>query len=150
MRVEIAKRSDGAGVLRCTRPDGSVTWQKQKDRLAPFFALHDLTHFAVETTLGYKRGFFGLIAEGWDIEDTSGKGTRGKLPEEAGDVERLVGCFFTERANGAIWTVDEFNEMSRIGRSITTEELAAVRKRCGELYRQWAAIEPGQSLELEY
>ncbi|MFM2126039.1 MAG: hypothetical protein RL328_2490, partial [Acidobacteriota bacterium] len=32
MRVEIAKRADGAGVLRCTRDDGSVTWQKQSER----------------------------------------------------------------------------------------------------------------------
>ena len=32
MLVEISKRADGAGVLRCTRRDGSVTWQKQKNR----------------------------------------------------------------------------------------------------------------------
>jgi hypothetical protein len=42
MRVQITKRADGAGVLRCTRKDGSVKWQKQKERRAPFFALHDL------------------------------------------------------------------------------------------------------------
>ena len=29
------------------------------------------------TALGYPRGFFGLIAEGWEIEDTTGKGARG-------------------------------------------------------------------------
>jgi len=49
LRVEITKRADGAGVLRCVRDDGSVTWQKH-DRHAAFFALHDLTHYAVETT----------------------------------------------------------------------------------------------------
>ena len=70
-------------MLRCVRADGSLTWQKQTDRHAAFFALHDLTHFAVETTLGYARGFFGLIAEGWDFEDTGGKGARGPLPPEA-------------------------------------------------------------------
>jgi hypothetical protein len=51
MKVEIVKRADGAGVLRCTRADGSVTWQKQ-EKHGVHFALHDLTHFAVETTLG--------------------------------------------------------------------------------------------------
>ena len=91
MKVQINKRADGSGVLRCIRADGSATWQKQTDRHAAFFALHDLTHFAVETTLGYRRGFFGLIAEGWEIDDTTGKGARGPLPPEAGEVEELVG-----------------------------------------------------------
>ena len=95
--VQIAKRADGAGVLRCTRADGSVTWQKQT-RHAMHFALHDLTHFAVESTLGSRRGFFGLIAEGWEIDDTTGKGLRGRLPQEAVEVEHIVGMFDTERA----------------------------------------------------
>src|SRR2546430_16972705 len=107
MRVQITKKADGSGVLRCVRADGSATWQKQTDRHAAFFALHDLTHFAVETTLGYRRGFFGLIAEGWEIEDTTGKGTRGPLPPEAAVAEMMVGLFFAERGSGAIWTVGE-------------------------------------------
>jgi hypothetical protein len=74
--IQITKRSDGGGLLRCVRADGSVTWQKQESRHAGFFALHDLTHFAVESTLGFQRGFFGLIAEGWEIEETTGKQAR--------------------------------------------------------------------------
>jgi hypothetical protein len=80
LRVQMTKRPDGSGVLRCTRADGSVTWQKQNARHAPFFALHDLTHFAVESALELPRGFFGLVAEGWDLDDLTGKGTRGPLP----------------------------------------------------------------------
>ena len=77
-------------MLKCIRADGTTTWQKQSERHAAFFSLHDLTHFAVETTLGLKRAFFGLIAEGWDIEDTTGKGARGPLPAEAIEVERVA------------------------------------------------------------
>jgi len=73
--IGIAKQPGGSGVLRCRREDGSVTWQKQTKHAA-HFAVHDLTHYAVETVLGYRRGFFGLIAEGWDVEDTTGKGAR--------------------------------------------------------------------------
>jgi hypothetical protein len=51
LRIEIVKRVDGGGVLRCTRADGSVVWQKQS-RHAAHFALHDLTHFSVETASG--------------------------------------------------------------------------------------------------
>ena len=152
MRVQISKKADGSGVLRCVRDDGSVTWQKQTDRHAAYFALHDLTHFAVETTLGLRRGFFGLIAEGWDIEDTTGKGARGPLPPEAGEVEMIVGLFSAERASGVIWTVDEFNEFAAMKgtRSLTFDEIVRVKKKRSELFRQWSAVAPGATLELTY
>src|ERR1700733_12509574 len=111
LRIEISKRTDGAGVLRCIRDDGSVTWQKQAKHGA-HFALHDLTHYAVETALDYRHGFFGLIAEGWDLEDTTGKGARGPLPAEAVEVERIVGLFDSERGMGVLWTVEEFNQFA--------------------------------------
>jgi hypothetical protein len=152
VRVEITKRSDGAGVLRCIRDDGSVTWQKQTDRHAAYFALHDLTHFAVETTLGLRRGFFGLIAEGWDIEDTTGKGARGPLPPEAGEAEMIVGVFSAERAAGQIWTVEEFNECAAMTgvRTLTFDEIVRVKKKRSELFQQWSAVASGTTLELTY
>jgi hypothetical protein len=52
LQIEIAKQPDGAGVLRCVRQDGSVTWQKQTMHAA-HFAVHDLTHFAVETGVAF-------------------------------------------------------------------------------------------------
>jgi hypothetical protein len=152
VRVQITKKADGSGVLRCIRADGSVTWQKQTDRHAAYFSLHDLTHFAVETTLGLRRGFFGLIAEGWDIEDTTGKGARGPLPPDAGQAELIVGIFSAERAGGIIWTVDEFNEFAaRVGtRELSFDEIARVKKKRSELFQQWSAVAPGATLELQY
>ena len=152
MRVQITKKADGSGVLRCIRDDGSTTWQKQTDRHAAYFALHDLTHFAVETMLGFRRGFFGLIAEGWDIEDTTGKGARGPLPPEAGEAEMMVGVFSAERAGGVIWTVDEFNECAAMTgvRNLTFDEIVRVKKKRSELFQQWAAVAPGATLDLFY
>jgi hypothetical protein len=148
LKIQITKRNDGGGVLRCTRADGSITWQKQTARHASHFALHDLTHFAVESTLGFKRGFYGLIAEGWEIEDTTGKGARGKLPEEATHVERIVGLFDTERAGMVIYTAEEFNEHSP--RPFKNEDLAGVRKLRSELFTKWSAVETGASLDLQF
>jgi hypothetical protein len=145
LQIEISKRADGAGVLRCTREDGSVTWQKQAKHGA-HFALHDLTHYAVETALGYRRGFFGLIAEGWEVEDTTGKGARGPLPAEALEVERIVGLFDSERGSGMLWTAEDFNEYAP--RVLTDADVQKVRALRGELFRQWSAIVPGQKLEL--
>jgi hypothetical protein len=147
LQIEIAKRADGVGVLRCTRDDGSVTWQKQAKHGA-HFALHDLTHYAVEAALGYRRGFFGLIAEGWDVDDTTGKGARGPLPAEAGEVEQIVGLFDAERGSGMLWTVEEFNEFAP--RALTVAEIGSVRALRGKLFQRWSEIAPGQKLELKF
>ncbi|HLJ47821.1 MAG TPA: hypothetical protein VKU01_17515 [Bryobacteraceae bacterium] len=155
LRIQITKRADGSGVLRCSRPDGSVTWQKQKDRHARFFALHDLTHFAVETELGYRQGFFGLIAAGWDIDETGGKGPRGALPAETVEVERIVGAFDAERAAGTPWTAEEFNQHLALEgwapkRPLTAEDLLGIRTVRSRLFAQWSAVSPGESIELQF
>ena len=148
LNVQIVKRADGGGVLRCMRADGSVTWQKQKTQHAAHFALHDLTHFAVESTLGYRRGFFGLIAEGWEIDDTTGKGARGRLPEQAIEVEHIVGMFDTERGSGVLITAEDFD--SHAPRRLTDAEVARVRTCRGELFSRWFALEPGGTMELRF
>jgi hypothetical protein len=159
VKIEITKRADGCGVLRCTRDDGSVTWQKQTVTHAPHFALHDMTHFAVESALGFSNGFFGLVAQGWDIDQTTGKSSRGPIPAEALEVESLVGTFDSERACGQIWTAQEFNEMAALNasnrnrpapRKLDQDDLARVRALRSRLFEQWRAVEPGAALELEF
>ena len=147
LQIEIVKQPDGTGLLRCTREDGSVTWQKQT-RHAAHFGLHDLTHYAVETALGYRRGFFGLIAEGWEVDDTTGKGARGAVPDEAIEVERIVGLFDAERSSGVPLSRDEFNKFAP--RALTEAEVQSVRALHSALVRQWFAIQPGQKLELTF
>jgi hypothetical protein len=145
--------------LRCVRADGSITWQKLGSRHAAFFALHDLTHFAVESVLGFRHGFFGLVAEGWEIDETTGKQARGRLPDEAYEVEYIVGALDGERASQAIWSAEDFHCQEAIHaaafglrepRRLTDEELERVRARRAELFAQWRAIEPGRTLELHF
>ncbi len=144
MKIEILKKPDSAGILRCTRADGSVAWQKQTKH-ASHFALHDMTHFAVEQALGYSNGFFGLIAQGWEIEDTERSGA---LPAEALEVERIVGLLDAERAGHACWSASDFNLSSP--RPLTDAELSRVRNLRADLFSRWAQIEPGQALVLEF
>jgi len=147
LRIEILKPPNGAGVLRCTRQDGSVTWQKQM-RQSPYFALHDLMHYAVESALGYRHGFFGLIAGGWDIEDTGGKGVRGVLPSEAMEVEQIVGLFQGEQTSSTLWTTEQFNTFAP--RPLTDTDIRNVRRLRRELFERWFAIPPGDKLELRF
>lgn len=160
LRVELAKRSDGGAVLRCVRADGTTTWQRQEGRSALFFSFHDLAHFAVETTLGFRHGFYGLIADGWDIADTGGKGARGRLPAETVLVEHLVGLLDRERVGGApplsaAELTEQLAQLAADGRvaatrALTDAELDAVRRRTAELHDAWARTPEGGTLALEF
>ena len=75
LQVNLKKISAEKSSLHCRRADGSVTWS----RVHAFYPGHDLTHFAVETGLGLRQGFFGLIAGGWELSDFIQKSVAAKL-----------------------------------------------------------------------
>jgi hypothetical protein len=159
VQVQLTKRTDGGAILKCVRADGSETWHKQQGQHAAFFPLHDLTHFAVESELRIGNAFYGLVAGGWSIEDTEGKGPRGTLPPEALFVENVVGTLDTERAGASRWTAAEFNENTarhaanqgrETPRTLTDEELMRVRRRRDELFARWRALAPGDTIELVF
>ena len=159
LRILMTKRADGSAVLRCERADGSSSFQKQAGKNAAFFPLHDLTHYAVESELGFRSGFYGLVADGWDIEDTTGKGARGKLPPEAVTVEHIVGSLDVERASRVPSSAEDFNAQAAMfaetrglpaPRALTDEQLDRVRARMKELFYDWFALADGATLELTF
>src|SRR5882672_12049379 len=108
--IRIKKGADGRTSLSCTRADGTTTWQRQQGGQARFFPRHDLTHYAVETVLGHRNGFYGLVAAGWDLSDFGTPWPRGEIPKEANVTEIIVGFFDRERASGQMGTADEIND----------------------------------------
>lgn len=123
------------------------------------FPIHDITHYVVETELGFSSGFFGLVADGWDISDTGGKGAHGPLPPEAVTVEHIVGLFDVQRSLRVEWTADEMNEQARMYlaarggaglRLLTDEEVVRVRRRVSELVQRWHELGPDEILELSF
>src|SRR5206468_5429414 len=123
------------------------------------FPLHDLTHVAVESALDLSRGFYGLIAAGWDIADTTGKGSRGALPEEALWVEHLVGMLDAERAGGVLSGAEELNQHARAFAAehkltrradLTDEQLRNIRTSAADLHGRWMTLPAGQTLVPEF
>ena len=152
LTIRIKKHRDGTAALTCTRADGSSTWQRQRGAQAAFFPRHDLTHYAVETTLGHRRGFYGLVAEGWDLGDFGAPWPRGRIPADAEPAEQIVGFLDLERASGATWSAAELNE-KLIGfgdARVTDAQLVEIRARMRELFARWDAVPPGESLELPF
>jgi hypothetical protein len=165
LSIRLKKHPDGSASLACTRPSGSVTWQQQSGPRARFFPPHDLTHFAVETVLGVRRGFYGLIAEGWDITDFTAPWPRGPLPPEAAEVEVIVGALDMERLQGELLTAHALAEHRTLqGESrrahgkgttpityvLTDNQLVAIRARRDELLAQWQALPAGETMELAF
>jgi hypothetical protein len=148
--IQIKKKADGSAALKCRRADGSDTWQRQDGPQGRFFPLHDLTHYAVETVLGHARGFYGLVAAGWDLADFGSPSRRGQLPSEALAAERIVGFLDLERAGGKEWVAADFNATAPPGCVLTDDDLRRVRDRRRELFGAWNTLPVGETLELEF
>jgi hypothetical protein len=157
--IRIKKSTDGRTALSCTRADGTTTWQTQQGGQAAFFPKHDLTHYAVETTLGLRQGFYGLVSDGWGFSDFGSPWPRGKLPAEASVSEAIVGFFDLERRTGERSTAEELNKMLAdycaenglpLPRPFSEDDLARVRAKRAELFARWDALEPGQTLEVVF
>jgi hypothetical protein len=157
--IKFTRRKDGSVVSRFEREDGTATWQRKDGTQAMFFATHDLTHFAVETTLGYRRGFYGLVAEGWELSDFGSPWPRGPLPADAEPAELIAGLLDTERAGFERWSAEEFN--AQVARYYEThklenppllndEELNKIRELARELRNRWARVPEGETLELTF
>jgi hypothetical protein len=157
--IRIKKKTDGTAALSCQRSDGSVTWQRQEGEQGRFFPLHDLTHYAVETVLGHRMGFYGLVAEGWSFTDFGHPWPRGPVPREAHISEFIVGFLDRERASGVEWTAAELAAAAAVYCTqnrlppfppITDDQLRRVREARGTLFTRWAALPPAESLELVF
>jgi hypothetical protein len=159
LRIRLTKRRDGTVVARFERPDGSATWERKDARYASFFARHDLTHYAVETTMGYRRGFYGLVAEGWDLSDFGSPWPRGRLPADAEPAELIVGFFDGERADGVELSAADFNRNAALSfaqrgyanpPTLDDATLARIRAAVKGLTQRWDELPLGATLELDF
>ncbi len=153
--IRLRKGRDGPSSLSCTRPDGTQTWMRVHD----FFPLHDLTHYAVESTLGLSEAFYGLVLAGWNITDFGTPGAASRTPPEAVHAEHYVSIIQREFFSRDLKTVEEFNEemssfAARMGpfpvRPVSEDELTEMRAKIHELANRWRSLTPGESMEVEF
>lgn len=163
LTIRFKKNKDGSAALTCIRSDGSATWQRQEGKLGAVFPPHDLTHYAVESALGYSDGFFGLIAKGWEIGDFASPWPRGQPGDEAREVEALVAFFDADRTQGVTASTEAFNERAAAYmdsrshdprrtpfRPLTSDEIAGVRAVRAEMLSRWAALAQGETLVIRF
>lgn len=150
----------GTPVLTCTRDDGTSTYSKS--RHGAFFGPHDLMHYAVETTLGLKESFFGLVAQGRSIGSFNEPGAVATLPAEAVHTEHIVNQLHQEQTFGTPTNAEEFNRTllaSVAGakskglpppRMLSEDELRLIRERFAQLLHQYRSLGPEGRIKLEF
>lgn len=152
LQIAWKKISADRSSLACQRSDGTVTWS----RVHAFFPVHDLTHFAVESILGLPRGFFGLIAEGWDLADFTQPGVAARLPRESLVAENIVGTIERVPAEASLAEFTAALADSLLAqqlppfRAISAAEYTGIHRERLALIARWRALPVGETLRLEF
>ncbi len=157
MTIRFTKGQNKPDTLTCRRGDGSCTWT-----LLNLAAGHDLGHYAIETTLGFRSAFFGLLAQGWAIQDFGRPDPQSRrkpvVPLEAMQAEVLAGLLDMERRSCRPPEYGVFVEMlasacaglGQTSPALDAARLEAIRARHAALLRQWSDLAEGMSLELDF
>lgn len=159
MVVTLTKLEVKPHVLRCVRDDGSATWFQASASNAEFFAAHDLSHFAIETVLGYRTAFYGLVAAGRDLDDFGSQGgvadTR-KYSDEAIHAEEAANLMLLAVREDydfdGFWEILTMAHDSAVSPlpSVSREQFDAIKAKLSELLEAWRALAIGESLSLEF
>ncbi|MEP6700297.1 MAG: hypothetical protein ABJA85_03240 [Bacteroidota bacterium] len=155
MEISFTKNSGKSHIISCRRNDGTVTWMQNSS----FFITHDLCHYALETKLGLKKAFYGMLAAGTDINDFElPKDQRTfQLTEEAILAEQMVNLLTIEYSQGRIENfVSMLNEICHRDTNLSklpdikTETLDEIRNLYNGLMNQWVLLPEEETMILKF
>ena len=155
MEMRVTKNAGKPHIILYKRNDGSQTWMQADD----FFVMHDLSHYALEKTLGYTTAFMGMLNDGMDIKDFEDREKRRKIivTQEAAYAENMANLFLMEISQG---NLESFNEIS--GQAFETswknfppphlsyEKINAVRTFLKQLLEKWEELPGGETMTLTF
>jgi hypothetical protein len=155
----LKKRADAAAQLTLVREDGTRT-TGPVGSAEGYFPVHDLTHYAIEQTLGLSEGFLGLVASGWEIGDFEVKGTAKRLSHEtifaeiaAGELSRQILTRDPSSLQDFLWAIDLTIQQHSPGPgrpSISESQFAVIRELISTEWRRWRELPASGTLELTF
>lgn len=154
MKIIFKKGKANKNTIHIHRPDGSETWRTYQSQSLVY---HDFIHFAVESVVHLKNGFFGLLASGMNINDFEemSKPATETLPLESIQVEFIVGTFQLEMQdhrwgkdfNENLKTMCELKEVQPPS-PLSEEQQSEIRTIFHELWARWKVLPVGEEVTL--
>lgn len=144
MKILITKINNQQCKYTITRDDGSV---EQIVLDLKTYLLHDICHYVVEKHLGYKKGFWGMLAQGHSFRALLGK--ENTLTEELRFIEKIVGpiqavysCYFPKQDLATHIAHLNFD----VKENVLENSLAEIKN----IVKQWDELTFDRSLELDW
>ncbi|MGI9550485.1 MAG: hypothetical protein ACR2MT_04750 [Aurantibacter sp.] len=159
LSIRVKKEPNSQSVLTVGRPDGTTTYS----RIHNNFEIHDIAHYVVEEQLGFKNAFYGLLSQGYQIDEFQlPKEIRPirlrpeHIPQEALVTEHLVNLLTIDFMQPES-KMDIFQTFKTIlidknlpfPKSLDNEKLASIQKGLSDLMYRWNELKNGQELTLE-
>ena len=158
LRIQIKKEYDKPSTLTCTREDSSTTFSK----LQANFEIHDIAHFVVEKHLKLKNAFYGLLAQGYQIDDFLIP--KQKRPEALQSQNLPPEALFTEHLVNLL-TVDYMQSDTKMDiasmlegilegqklpfpEKLKKQKIVLIQKELSALMSKWDKLTAGNYLEL--
>ena len=158
IKITFKKGIKKSSILTIYRSDGSSTWSKLHKGLET----HDLAHFAVESTLGFTKAFYGIINEGYTIEDFIAPKEQRKndvkpenLAAEALITEHVVNLLEVELLNSGfnenlledLKTILDENNLP-FPNKLNKDSLTEIRNVYHDLYNKWMLLDDEETLHI--
>ena len=155
MKIIIKKKAGNKHTISYIREGFEDYWIEADD----FLVLHDLCHYAIESTLQYKNAFWGLIAKGINPSVFENKETRDALDlaNEAWYAEHLANLLLIEFTQGKFEDINAMFEQSLLQQnyrisiiqfsSIVVEE---IRANLHTLIENWRSVKEDDNLSLNF
>jgi len=160
IKIALKKGIQKPSILTIYRSDGSLTWSKLHKGLET----HDLAHYAVESTLKFTKAFYGIIDEGYTIQDFEAPKAQRKtavqpehLHPEALITEHIVNLLEVELLNSGLNTnfIEDLNSILQendltFPKALSFEVLLKIRETYHHLYNQWLILNENEELNISF
>lgn len=144
MKIEIIKKSRYQCEYTISRNDGSVEVITLDTKT---YLLHDISHFVVEKTLGFKSGFWGMLSQGHSFKELFVKDN----PEtgELRFVEQVVGPVQSV-VSGHIPLCDFGKSIEHLDFKIPENNLGHILNEIRGIMDDWKRVEVGERFTLKW
>jgi hypothetical protein len=158
LTLRFKKTLDADATLTLVRPDGSTAWAPIGS-VEGFGPMNDLAHVVVERQLMLFDAFLARVARGASFADF-GEGAAARIGPDAIRAEAVANLLSLETITGRRLTLAAFNDAVREKCSamrpgyhapdLTPSGLHGLRSELAFLRREWEALDPGATLELQF